>query len=127
MTVCRVIVNQAHAIANGGSFDNGLPFSLTMGCGTWGRNNFSDNMGVRHYMNITRISHLIPERVPTGSRRKAEHSVVEAALALPLVLPPTVIGFYLLTAFVAELHGFESQARVFAMIFFVMMGVALGS
>ena len=63
--VARVIVGQAHCFATGGSFDNGLPFSLSMGCGTWGKNNFSDNMGVRHYMNITRISRPIPERVPT--------------------------------------------------------------
>ena len=55
MTVCRVIVNQAHAIANGGSFDNGLPFSLTMGCGTWGGNSFSENLNYRHFMNVTRI------------------------------------------------------------------------
>lgn len=65
LPVSRVIVNQAHAIATGGSFDNGLPFSLSMGCGTWGRNNFSDNMNVRQYMNITRIARTIPERVPT--------------------------------------------------------------
>ena len=65
MTVCRVIVNQAHAIANGGSFDNGLPFSLSMGCGTWGRNSFSDNLNYRHFMNITRIVRPIPPREPT--------------------------------------------------------------
>ena len=65
MPVSRVIVNQAHAVATGGSFDNGLPFSLSMGCGTWGRNNFSDNMNYRHYMNVTRIARPIPERVPT--------------------------------------------------------------
>jgi sulfoacetaldehyde dehydrogenase len=65
LPVARVIVNQAHCIATGGSFDNGLPFSLSMGCGTWGRNNFSDNMNYRHYLNITRISRPIPERVPT--------------------------------------------------------------
>ena len=64
LPVARVIVNQAHCIATGGSFDNGLPFSLSMGCGTWGRNNFSDNMNVRHYMNVTRIARPIPERVP---------------------------------------------------------------
>ena len=64
LPVARVIVNQAHAIATGGSFDNGLPFSLSMGCGTWGRNNFSENMNYRHYMNITRIARQIPERVP---------------------------------------------------------------
>jgi len=65
LPVSRVIVDQAHCIATGGSFDNGLPFSLSMGCGTWGKNNFSDNMNVRHYLNITRISRPIPERVPT--------------------------------------------------------------
>jgi len=76
MTVCRVIVNQAHAIANGGSFDNGLPFSLSMGCGTWGRNSISDNLNYRHFMNITRIVRPIPPREPSldevfgGYRRK---------------------------------------------------------
>ncbi len=65
LPVARVIVNQVHCIATGGSFDNGLPFSLSMGCGTWGRNNFSDNMNYRHYLNITRISRPIPERVPS--------------------------------------------------------------
>ena len=65
LPVSRVIVNQAHSIATGGSFDNGLPFSLSMGCGTWGRNNFSDNMNYRHYLNIARVSQSIPEQVPS--------------------------------------------------------------
>ncbi len=64
LPVARVIVNQAHCIANGGSFSNGLPVSLSMGCGTWGRNNFSDNLNVRQYLNITRIARPLPERVP---------------------------------------------------------------
>lgn len=64
LPVARVIINQAHAIANGGSFDNGLPFSLSMGCGTWGKNNFSENMNYRQYMNITRVARPIPERMP---------------------------------------------------------------
>jgi sulfoacetaldehyde dehydrogenase len=65
LKVSRVIVDQPHCIATGGSFDNGLPFSLSMGCGTWGKNNFSDNMNYRHYLNITRISRPIPEKVPS--------------------------------------------------------------
>ena len=65
LPVSRVIVDQAHCIATGGSFDNGLQFSLSMGCGTWGKNNFSDNMNYRHYLNITRISRPIAERVPS--------------------------------------------------------------
>jgi len=65
LPVSRVIVDQAHCIATGGSFDNGLPFSLSMGCGTWGKNNFSENMNYRHYLNITRVSRPIRERVPS--------------------------------------------------------------
>ena len=55
LPVCRVIVNQAHCFATGGSFDNALPFSLSMGCGTWGRNSLSDNLNYRHFLNITRV------------------------------------------------------------------------
>ena len=65
MTVCRVIVKQSHTFANGGSFDNGLPFSLSMGCGTWGGNSFSDNLNYRHFMNVTRIVREIPPREPS--------------------------------------------------------------
>lgn len=64
LPVCRVIVNQAHCFATGGSFDNALPFSLSMGCGTWGRNSFSDNLNYRHFLNITRVVRpLAPEDV----------------------------------------------------------------
>ena len=65
MTVSRVIVKQAHAFATGGSFDNGLPFSLSMGCGTWGGNSFSDNLNYKHFLNITRIVRAIPENKPS--------------------------------------------------------------
>jgi sulfoacetaldehyde dehydrogenase len=62
LPVCRVIVNQAHCFATGGSFDNGLPFSLSMGCGTWGGNSISDNLNYRHFLNITRV--VRPLRAP---------------------------------------------------------------
>ena len=65
MTVCRVIVKQAHTFATGGSVDNGLPFSLSMGCGSWGGNSFSENLNYRHFMNITRIVTTIPEDKPS--------------------------------------------------------------
>ena len=59
-----MIVNQAHCFATGGAYDNALPFSLSMGCGTWGGNSFSDNLNVRHFMNVTRVVQpLAPERV----------------------------------------------------------------
>ncbi len=60
LPACRVIVNQAHCFATGGSFDNGLPFSLSMGCGTWGGNSISENLNYRHYLNIVRIVRPIP-------------------------------------------------------------------
>jgi sulfoacetaldehyde dehydrogenase len=64
LPVCRVIVNQAHCFATGGSFDNALPFSLSMGCGSWGRNSFSDNLHWRQFVNVTRVVHpLAPDRV----------------------------------------------------------------
>ena len=64
LPVARVIVNQAHCLATGGNFNNGLPFSLSMGCGTWGRNNFSGNLGFHQYMNVTRVAYPIAENVP---------------------------------------------------------------
>ena len=63
LPVCRVIVNQAHCFATGGSFDNGLPFSLSMGCGTWGRNSIADNLKYRHFLNIVRVARPIPLHV----------------------------------------------------------------
>jgi len=64
LPVCRVIVNQAHCFATGGSYDNALPFSLSMGCGSWGGNSFSDNLNVRHFLNVTRVVHpFAPARV----------------------------------------------------------------
>ncbi len=65
LPACRVIVNQAHCFATGGSFDNGLPFSLSMGCGTWGGNSISDNLNYRHYLNIVRIVRSIPPVEPS--------------------------------------------------------------
>ena len=60
LPTCRVIVNQAHCFATGGSFDNALPFSLSMGFGSWGGNSISENMNYRHYLNTVRVVRSIP-------------------------------------------------------------------
>ena len=73
LPVARVIVNQAHCIATGGSFENGLPFSLSMGCGTWGGNSFSDNLTYRNFLNITRIARPIPQNLPDESALFADY------------------------------------------------------
>jgi sulfoacetaldehyde dehydrogenase len=44
-----------------------------MGCGTWGRNGFSDNMNYRHFLNITRISRVIPAREPSEQELFGEY------------------------------------------------------
>jgi sulfoacetaldehyde dehydrogenase len=65
LEVARVLVNQAHAQGNGGGFDNGLPFTLTMGAGTWAGNSISENLSYRHFLNITRLARTIPPREPS--------------------------------------------------------------
>ncbi len=61
----RVIVNQAHTFATGGSFTNGMPFSLSMGCGTWGGNSIDENVHWKHFLQSTKIVREIPPREPT--------------------------------------------------------------
>ncbi len=64
MPTCRVIVNQAHCFATGGSFDNAMPFSLSMGCGSWGGNSIDDNFNHKHLMNITKVIRTISSDEP---------------------------------------------------------------
>ncbi len=69
----RVIVNQAHTFATGGSFTNGMPFSLSMGCGTWGGNSVNDNVNYRHFLQSTKIIREIPAREPAVEDIFAEY------------------------------------------------------
>jgi sulfoacetaldehyde dehydrogenase len=63
--VVRVLVNQAHTFGNGGSFDNALPFTLSMGCGTWQGNSLTENLNWRCFVNITHLVTAIPEDRPS--------------------------------------------------------------
>jgi sulfoacetaldehyde dehydrogenase len=63
--VVRVLINQAHTFGNGGGFDNGLNFTLSMGCGTWGGNSITENLNYRHFINITHLVTTIPEDKPS--------------------------------------------------------------
>ncbi len=63
--VVRVLVNQAHTFGNGGGFDNGLNFTLSMGCGTWAGNSISENLNYRHFINVTHLVSVIPEDRPS--------------------------------------------------------------
>ena len=53
-----------------------MPFSLSMGCGSWGRNGISDNLNYRHFLNITRVVHPLPAahvREPTEDELFGEY------------------------------------------------------
>ena len=63
--VVRVLVNQAHAFGNGGSFNNALNFTLSMGCGTWGGNSISENLNYKHFINVTNLVTTFAEDKPS--------------------------------------------------------------
>jgi sulfoacetaldehyde dehydrogenase len=65
LEVARVLVNFAHTFGNGGGFDSGLPFTLSMGCGTWQKNSISENLNYKHFLNITHLVTVIPEDKPS--------------------------------------------------------------
>ena len=65
LDVARVLVNMAHTFGNGGGFDSGLNFTLSMGCGTWQGNSISENLNYRHFINVTHLATTIPEDKPS--------------------------------------------------------------
>ena len=54
----RVLVNQ-NLNEGAGSPRNGLPFTLSLSCGTWGGNITTENVNARHFVNLTWVSRLI--------------------------------------------------------------------
>ena len=60
----RIMVNQAHSYGNSGNYNNGMPFTLTLGCGTWGGNITTENIHWKHYLNTTWVSKPISPVVP---------------------------------------------------------------
>jgi len=62
--VSRMLVRQVQCYGNSGNYDNGLPFALTLGCGTWGGNIVSENVHWKHFINTTWVSMPIPPVVP---------------------------------------------------------------
>ncbi len=73
LPVVRVLVNQAHTFGNGGSFDNALPFTLSMGCGTWAGNSISENLNLDHFINITHLVRTIEPDEPTEDELFGAH------------------------------------------------------
>lgn len=63
--VSRIMVRQPQSKANAGAFDNGMPMTSSLGCGTWGGNITSENINLKHYMNVTWVSRPIPPDRPS--------------------------------------------------------------
>ncbi|HJZ95399.1 MAG TPA: aldehyde dehydrogenase family protein [Candidatus Solibacter sp.] len=63
--VSRIMVRQPQSKANAGAFNNGMPMTSSMGCGVWGGNITNENIGLKHYMQVTWVSRPIPEDKPS--------------------------------------------------------------
>jgi len=68
----RVVVNQNLNEA-AGSPRNGMPYTLSLACGTWGGNITTENVNVRHYMNLTWITRPVTPRQITPESVFADH------------------------------------------------------
>lgn len=62
--VCRVMINQPTCYGNGGNFNNGMPFTLSMGGGTWGGNQLDENLQYTHFINRTTVAEKIEPNEP---------------------------------------------------------------
>ncbi len=63
--VSRIMVRQPQSKANAGAFNNGMPMTSSLGCGTWGGNITSENIHLKHYLNTTWVSRPTPEDRPS--------------------------------------------------------------
>ncbi|WP_246637601.1 aldehyde dehydrogenase family protein [Crassaminicella profunda] len=61
----RLMVRQPQCLANSGAWTNGMPMTLTLGCGTWGGNIASENVSWKHLINVTWVSSPIESTQPT--------------------------------------------------------------
>jgi sulfoacetaldehyde dehydrogenase len=68
----RVLVNQ-NLNEGASSPRNGLPFTLSLSCGTWGGNITTENVNARHFVNLTWVSRPIQPREIDEQRLFAEH------------------------------------------------------
>lgn len=65
--VSRIMVRQPQSKANAGAFNNGMPMTSSLGCGTWGGNVVSENIHLKHYLNTTWVSVPIREDRPADA------------------------------------------------------------
>lgn len=65
MKSSRIMVNQHQAAGNGGAFFNGMPSTVSLGCGSWGGNITTENINYKHFLNVTWVSEYFEPKRPT--------------------------------------------------------------
>jgi sulfoacetaldehyde dehydrogenase len=68
----RVLVNQ-NLNEGAGSPRNGLPFTLSLSCGTWGGNITTENVNARHFVNLTWVSRPVEPKTISEEALFAAH------------------------------------------------------
>lgn len=68
----RVMVNQS-LNEGAGSPRNGMPYTLSLSCGTWGGNITTENVNARHLVNLTWVSRPITARLVDEQALFREH------------------------------------------------------
>ena len=68
----RVLVNQ-NLNEGAGSPRNGLPFTLSLSCGTWGGTITTENINARHFVNLTWVSRPITPKSMDAELLFARH------------------------------------------------------
>lgn len=68
----RVLVNQ-NLNEGAGSARNGLPFTLSLSCGSWGGNITTENVNARHFLNLTWVSRTIAPKTFTEQELFGNH------------------------------------------------------
>lgn len=63
--VSRIMVRQSQSYGNSGNWNNGMPFTLSLGCGTWGGNITTENITLKHFLNVTWLSKPIEADIPS--------------------------------------------------------------
>jgi len=61
----RVAVRLPQSSVNGGNWNCGMPFTGSLGCGTWGGNIASENIVLKHYLNTTWVIRPVTRTPPT--------------------------------------------------------------
>lgn len=72
MRSSRIMVRQPMVSGNGGAFFNGMPSTVTLGCGTWGNNITTENIHWKQFINVTWLA------MPIEPNRPSDESIFGA-------------------------------------------------